>query len=159
MSLQLCPTLSSPMDCSPSRLLRPWNSPGENTGVGCHSLLQRIFPTQGLTQQTLDPAQSSHWWTDPFFLCRHILKGLAREHPHTHHLDSPRSMLFSLLYHIRITLQQSLNWAPVRPLSSNETQGCLLSPRASSSSGKGGEGRGPENHTMDGHFQDYPSMR
>ena len=25
----------------------PWNSPGKNTGVGSHSLLQRIFPTQG----------------------------------------------------------------------------------------------------------------
>ena len=25
----------------------PWNSPGQNTGVGCLSLLQRIFPTQG----------------------------------------------------------------------------------------------------------------
>ena len=30
------------------RLLRPWNSPSKNTGVGCHSLLQGIFPTQGL---------------------------------------------------------------------------------------------------------------
>ena len=29
------------------RLLCPWNSLGKNTGVGCHSLLQRIFPTQG----------------------------------------------------------------------------------------------------------------
>ena len=28
--------------------LCPWNSPGENTGVGCHSLLQGIFLTQGL---------------------------------------------------------------------------------------------------------------
>ena len=26
----------------------PWNSPGKNTGRGCHSLLQGIFPTQGL---------------------------------------------------------------------------------------------------------------
>ena len=26
----------------------PWDLPGKNTGVGCHSLLQRIFPTQGL---------------------------------------------------------------------------------------------------------------
>ena len=26
----------------------PWNSPGHNTGVGSHSLLQGIFPTQGL---------------------------------------------------------------------------------------------------------------
>ena len=29
----------------PTRLLCPWNSPGKNT-VGCHSLLQGIFPTQ-----------------------------------------------------------------------------------------------------------------
>ena len=26
----------------------PWDSPGRNTGVGCHFLLQGIFPTQGL---------------------------------------------------------------------------------------------------------------
>ena len=25
----------------------PWDSPGKNTGVGCHSLPQRIFLTQG----------------------------------------------------------------------------------------------------------------
>ena len=25
-----------------------WDSPGQNTGVGCHSLLQGSFPTQGL---------------------------------------------------------------------------------------------------------------
>ena len=30
----------------PTRLLCPWNSPGKSTGVGCHALLQRIFPTQ-----------------------------------------------------------------------------------------------------------------
>ena len=35
------------MDCSPVRLLCPWDSPGKNTGVGSHSLLQGIFPTQG----------------------------------------------------------------------------------------------------------------
>ena len=32
----------------PSRLLCPWESPDKNTGVGCHALLQGIFPTQGL---------------------------------------------------------------------------------------------------------------
>ena len=37
-------TLCEPMDRSP---LCPWNSPGKNTGVGCHALLQGIFPTQG----------------------------------------------------------------------------------------------------------------
>ena len=29
------------------RLQCPWDSPGKNTGVGCHFLLQGIFPTQG----------------------------------------------------------------------------------------------------------------
>ena len=31
----------------PSRLLCPWDFLGKNTGVGCHFLLQGIFPTQG----------------------------------------------------------------------------------------------------------------
>uniref|UniRef100_A0AAA9TT95 MICOS complex subunit n=1 Tax=Bos taurus TaxID=9913 RepID=A0AAA9TT95_BOVIN len=30
-----------------TRLLCTWDSPGKNTGVGCHALLQGIFPTQG----------------------------------------------------------------------------------------------------------------
>ena len=32
----------------PHRLLCPWSFPGKNTGVGCHCLLQEIFPTQKL---------------------------------------------------------------------------------------------------------------
>ena len=28
-------------------ILFPWDSPGKNTGMGCHALLQGIFPTQG----------------------------------------------------------------------------------------------------------------
>ena len=36
-----------PQGLQPARLLCPWNSPGKNTSVGSHSLLQRIFPTQG----------------------------------------------------------------------------------------------------------------
>ena len=31
----------------PPRLLCPWDSSGRNTGVGCHALLQGIFPIQG----------------------------------------------------------------------------------------------------------------
>ena len=31
----------------PHGLLCPWDSPAKNTGVGCHSLLQGIFPIQG----------------------------------------------------------------------------------------------------------------
>ena len=36
-----------------TRLLCPWDSPGKNTGVGCHFLLQGIFPTQGLNLHLL----------------------------------------------------------------------------------------------------------
>ena len=38
---------AAPMECSPARLLCPWDSPGKNTGVRCHALLQGIFLIQG----------------------------------------------------------------------------------------------------------------
>ena len=38
-SLQSCPTLR-PHRRQPTRLPHPWDSPGKNTGVGCHFLLQ-----------------------------------------------------------------------------------------------------------------------
>ena len=41
---QSCPTLCDPVD---TRLLHPWDFLGKSTGVGCHFLLQGIFPTQG----------------------------------------------------------------------------------------------------------------
>ena len=60
---QSCPTLCDPMDCSPC------NSLGQNTGVGSLSLLQGIFPTQGLNPGLLH--------------CRQILYQLS-------HKGSPR---------------------------------------------------------------------
>ena len=53
----------------PYGLYSPWNSPGQNTGVGRLSLLQGIFPTQGLDQGLLH--------------CRWILY-------HLNHKGSPR---------------------------------------------------------------------
>ena len=45
---RLCLTLRDPMDCSPPGSFVHGDSPGKNTGVGCHALLQGIFPiTQG----------------------------------------------------------------------------------------------------------------
>ena len=49
----------------PTRLLYPWNSPGKNTQVGCHSLLLGIFPTQGLNLGLLH--------------CRQILYSLSHQ--------------------------------------------------------------------------------
>ena len=44
---QSCPILWDPMDCSPPGSSVLGASPGKNTGVGCHALLQGIFPTEG----------------------------------------------------------------------------------------------------------------
>ena len=66
---QLCPTLFDSMDCSPPGSSVHGDSPSKNTGVGCHSLLQGIFPTQGSNPGVLH--------------CRHILYHLS-------HQGSPR---------------------------------------------------------------------
>ena len=58
-SLQLYLTLCDPMDHRPPIIaLCPWDSPDKNTGVGCHALLQGIFPTPGLKSESLT---SLHW--------------------------------------------------------------------------------------------------
>ena len=58
-------TLGNPMDCSPTRLLCPWDSPSKNTGVGCHTVLQGIFLTQGSNWRLLrwraDSVPLTHW--------------------------------------------------------------------------------------------------
>ena len=52
-------TLCDPVDHS--LLLRPRDSPGKNTGVGCHYLLHRIFLTQGSNMRLL---RLLHWQAD-----------------------------------------------------------------------------------------------
>ena len=59
----------SSLTLRPHRLYSPWNSPGQNSGVGSLSLLQGIFPTQGLNPGLL--------------YCRQILYQLS-------HQESPR---------------------------------------------------------------------
>ena len=72
-SLQSCLTLCNPMDCSPPGTSVHGDSPGKNTGVGCHALFQGIFPIQGLKpglphcRQILDHLshQGSHFQKSP----------------------------------------------------------------------------------------------
>ena len=47
---QSIPTFGHSMDCSQPGSSVHGDSPGKNTRVGCHALLQGIFPTHGLTQ-------------------------------------------------------------------------------------------------------------
>ena len=56
--LQSCPTLCSPIDSLPTRLPCPWDSPGKNTGVGCHFLLQKRSLVSPIL---LFPSISLHW--------------------------------------------------------------------------------------------------
>ena len=50
-----------PYGLQPARLICPWDSPGKNTGVGCHALLQVIFLTQGSNPHLL---YLLHWQAD-----------------------------------------------------------------------------------------------
>ena len=76
-----------PQGLVPARLLCPWDSPGKNTAVGCHALLQGIFPTQGSNLGLLH--------------CRRILHDLSHQgrNSHSHRLLMPRclSLLGSLV--------------------------------------------------------------
>ena len=54
---QTCPTLCDPMGCSLLGSCVHGDTPGKNTGVGCHSLLQRLFPTQESNQGILHSNQ------------------------------------------------------------------------------------------------------
>ena len=60
-----CLTLCNPMDCSQPGSFVHGDSPGKNTGVGYHSLLQRIFPTRELNPGLLH--------------CRRTLYGLSHQ--------------------------------------------------------------------------------
>ena len=66
---QVCSTLCDFMDCSPPGTSVHGDSPGKNTAVDCHFLLQGIFPTQGLNPGLLH--------------CRRILYQMS-------HKESPR---------------------------------------------------------------------
>ena len=61
MPCQVASVLSNslqPHRLQPARCLCPQDSPGKNTGVGCHVLLQGIFPTQGWNPRLL---HLLHW--------------------------------------------------------------------------------------------------
>ena len=82
--IQSCLTLRNPMDCSPLGSSVHGDSPGKNTEVGRHAILQGIFPTQGL---------------DPGLLhCRRILYCLS-------HQRSPRILEWAAYPFSRGTFQ------------------------------------------------------
>ena len=83
------------MDCSPPRLLCPWNSPGQNTGVSCHSLLQGIFLTQGSDPRLIGSSPLNQKGSPYYMLqiCTKILRFCFSDALHVlvvlHFSDSP----------------------------------------------------------------------
>ena len=62
---QSCPILWDPIDCSlPGSSVRG-DSQGKNPGVGCHALLQGIFPTQGSNPGLLNYRQILYCLSHP----------------------------------------------------------------------------------------------
>ena len=60
-----CPTPVT-HELYPTRFLCPWDFPGKKAGVGCHFLLQGIFPIEGLKPGLL---YLLHWQADSLPLC------------------------------------------------------------------------------------------
>ena len=92
---QSCPTLCNSMDCSPPGFSVHGDSPGKNTAVGCHALLQGIVPTQGLNPGLLH--------------CRRILYCLS------HLLGSQSPQPFHLAIDFQDFSQSSLTPTPSLP--------------------------------------------
>ena len=61
VSRSVVPDSLWPHGLQSTRLLCPWDFPGKDSGVGCHFLLQGIFPTQGLNLGLLHCRQMLYW--------------------------------------------------------------------------------------------------
>ena len=125
---QPCLTLQ-PYGLQPARLLRPWDSPGKNTAVGCQFLLRGIFPTQGsnLGSPALQEAQrrSILCAVLPFKLVAkaemsseqngswtRMVRGSSAEHLRSVWAPNLQDLLFLLAQVIRghINLEQLRDW-------------------------------------------------
>ena len=88
------------MDCSPPGSSVHGDSPGKNTGMGCHALLQGIFPTQGLNPGLPHCRQIlyhlSHWGSP------RILEWVAYSLPRGNFLtqESNQGLLHWILYQL-----------------------------------------------------------
>ena len=61
-SRSLRPTLCDPTDCSPPGSSAHGHSPGQNTGVDCHALLQGNLPNPGILPRSLPQCRQILYW-------------------------------------------------------------------------------------------------
>ena len=120
---QSCPTLCNPLDCNPPGCSVHGDSPGKTTGVGCHTLLQGIFLTQG-TNPVLPNCrqilyQLSHQAQFLLFFCYNYpvmwknANIYIHTHTHTHTPLSKKNLSFSTvrchLTPVRMAIKKSTN--------------------------------------------------
>ena len=102
---QSCLILCNPMGCSPPGSSVHGDLPGKNTGLGCHALIQEVFPTQGL-----NPGLPC---------CRWILYHLSHQgsprilewvaYPCSRGSSQPRNWTRVILY--QLSYKGSINWS------------------------------------------------
>ena len=86
------------MGCRPARLLCPRHTSGKNTGVGCHSLLQGIFPTQGLNLGLLHCKQILMSNAVHKYVGTHVCTEIhTHTHTHTHTNSKVNTMCLSAI--------------------------------------------------------------
>ena len=103
LATQSCLTLRS-SGLQPTGLHCPWDSPDKNTGVGSHSLLQGIFPTQGMITALQANYLPSEPPRKPFYIVVYIRQSQSPNSSHS---------LFPCLMSILIFIQSQLSFSPM----------------------------------------------
>ena len=119
-SLQSCPTLQ-PQGLEPTRLLCSWDSPGKNTTVGCHALLQGTSLIQGknLSLLTLTCIGDAFFTTS--VTCRSSCCSVTKWCPILHHsmtgFPVPHHLLEFAQFHVHCIGDAIQPSHPLSPLS------------------------------------------
>ena len=95
---QSCPTLCTPMDCSPPGSCVHGDSLGKNTEAGCRALLQRIFPTQGSRPGVSIAGGFRQGRPRVLEWVSHPFSGTLTTRKSTRGLLNPRQILYQLSY-------------------------------------------------------------
>ena len=104
----------------PHALYRPWNSPGQNTGVGSCFLLRGIFPTQGLNPGLLHCGQSlyhlSHQGSQYLMINLMI----------NHNSKDYEKYIYKKLNHFSVHLKHCINYTAILFLKGNRLAAWIM---------------------------------
>ena len=117
---QSYPSPCDPMEYSPPGSSVHGDSPGKNTGGGCHALLQEIFPTQGLKPGLLHCRRTLYHLSHQgsLWLYTSLSKLRWNSHDKSNHFKVNNSVAFSIFTYFSIfTICQIHNGATTTSIS------------------------------------------